>query len=260
MPMKRNTMIPLIALLLLPVVVTGQDVQTKPTKTSEQELIALTHQWDAALVKRDAEALNRILSDDYTFAHLPKAQYLASLQLPEVEYKSYERTGITARVYGDTAILSGKASVSGKYPGVDWFNSSFNFMDVWIKQKGQWKCVATMHDQIQGTTSRGKVRVGPEVKAGLVIVFNAGTTDQQVNEFWRTVLEVPDQSARGYRFRDGILSTLKVPPIEGHQALTVQFHDDATQAQKEEIKKRIKDSPLVFRVFEDIAPTEVKLK
>jgi ketosteroid isomerase-like protein len=249
-----------MTLLVLPAAVRGQDTQSKATKTSEQELVELTRDWDEALVKRDADTLNRILSDDYTFAHTPKAQYLAFLQLPELEYKSYERTGITARLYGDTAILFGKASVSGKYPGVDWFNSSFNFMDVWIKQKGQWKCIATMHDQIQGATSRGKVRVGPDVKAGLVIIFNAGTKDQQVNEFWRTVLEVADQSARGYRFRDGILSTLKVPPVEGHQALAVQFHDEATQAQKEKIKERIKGSTLVFRVFENIAPTDVKLK
>jgi ketosteroid isomerase-like protein len=259
--MKWNVLLRFLTILLfLPVVAFGHSLKSNLPQTPEQELIELTRRWDKALVTRDADTLNRILSDDYTFAHSPKAQYLAFLQLPEIEYKSYERSGITARIYGETAILFGKASLSGKHPGVDWFSSSFNFMDVWIKQDGRWKCVATMHDQIQGATSRGTVRVGPEVKAGLVIVFKPGATDKQVNHFWLRMLQAPPQDERVYQFREGILSALKVPPVAGHQALAIQFQEDASLLQKQQIKERIRTSPLVLKVFENIAPTDVKLK
>lgn len=261
MIMSRNAMTILIFLLFVPVLVaTGQTVQSKSTSATEQELRELTRRWDEAVVRRDANTLNRILSDDYTFAGTPRSEYLAFLKTQGTEYKTSERSDITARIYGDTALLFGSASISGKFPDVYWFNSTFNFMDVWIKQQGQWKCVATMHDQIQGTTSTDSVRFGPDVKASLVIVFKSDTTDEQVEAFWRNVLQVLDQSGRGHRFREGISSTLNVSPIDGHQALAVQFQEDATQAQREEIKARIKRTPLVYKLFENIAPTDVKLK
>ena len=248
-------------LLFFPVLAaTGQTAQSESTSPTEQELRELTRRWDEAVVRRDANIMNRILSDDYTFAGTPKSEYLAFLKTQDIEYKTYERSDITARIYGDTALLFGRASVSGKSPDVYWFDSTFNFMDVWIKQQGQWKCVATMHDHIQGTTSRDSVRFGPDVKASLVIVFKSDATDEQVGAFWRNVLQVPDQSGRGHRFREGISSTLNVSPIDGHHALAVQFQEDAPQGQKEEIKSRIKRTPLVYKLFENVAPTNVKLK
>jgi hypothetical protein len=51
-----------------------------------------------------------------------------------------------------------------------------------------------------------------------------------------------------------------VPAIDGYQAVAVTFHEDAKQAEKEEIKSRIRSASLVDRVFEDLAPDDIKLK
>jgi ketosteroid isomerase-like protein len=258
--MKRHWLnLFLLISVLPPSAVDAQTVRPRLPSDAEQELRDLTRRWDEALVRRDIDVLDTILSNDYTFGGTTKAEYLDSLKMPGMEYSNYERTDISSRIYGDTALLRGRVTVSGKYPGVEHFNSTFNFIDVWIKQNDQWKCVATMHDQILGAASRGRVRGGPDIKAGLVVVFKIATTDRQINEFWRSVLQMADQSERNHRFRDGIRSASRVPPIEGQEALAISYDDAVTQAQKEDLKTRIEGASPVYKLFEDIAPNKIKL-
>jgi len=52
-------------------------------------------------------------------------------------------------------------------------------MDVWVKQQGRWRCVATKAEEIVQTYQKRRiVRFGPEVKANLVIVFKPNVTDE----------------------------------------------------------------------------------
>lgn len=100
---------------------------------------------------------------------------------------------------------------------------------------------------------------GPEVKADLVIYFNAEVTDEQIDEFWRETLSKPHPEGRGYDHRDGVGDISRVfPPVQGHEGIAVNFFANATQAQREEVKADVMSSPLVYRVLENVAPKDVK--
>jgi len=129
--------------------------------TPQQELRALTRKWDEAIIKKDLESLHQILAQDYSFADIPRSSYLALMvEMPDIEYSSYERNIREIRIYGDASIVFSHTSVEGKYPGVS-FSTTFNSMDIWIRQNGQWKAVATMNDDMKVEPPRDKVQVGP---------------------------------------------------------------------------------------------------
>src|SRR5262249_62069970 len=108
-----------------------QPNQATPPTSPRQELRALTRKWDQAMVRKDVDFLDEVLAQDYSFAHTPRSYYLAQLKTPGVEYSYHERTINEIRAYGDASLVFSHISVKGKFPGVDWFWSDFNSMDVW---------------------------------------------------------------------------------------------------------------------------------
>ena len=100
--------------------------------------------------------------------------------------------------------------------------------------------------------------IGPEVKASLVIYFNSDVTNAQVNTFWKEILSRPDPSGRGYNHRKGVGDIGRIPPVQGHEGISISFFPDATSEEREEVIRDIRFSPIVYRVLRDIAPAEVK--
>ncbi len=227
---------------------------------TEREIRKLTHLWDEAMVKRDISVLDRILADDYIISGLAKPQYLELIKSSEIKYTSFDREIISLRIYGDTALAFGQANVNGQSSPMGWFSSTFSFMDVWVKQQGRWRSVATKAEEIVQTYQKQKiVKFGPDVKANLVIIFKSDVTDDQVENFRRDVLQVTTPNEGERKYISGIRQYLRVLPIEKHNAIALTFHEDITQPQREEIMRRVKSSPLIHKVFEDIAPADVKL-
>lgn len=170
--------------------------QTKPSNVHDQsaverEIRKLTHEWDQAMVKRDVQYLDGILSDDYVISTLAKPQYLELIKSSEIQYTSFDRDIYSLRLYGETALVYGRANVNGQSSPNGWFSSSFRFMDVWVKAKGRWRSVATNAEEIVQTYQGQKiVKFGPLVKASLVIVLKSGLKDEEVEAFRRDVLQI----------------------------------------------------------------------
>jgi hypothetical protein len=133
-------------------------------------------------------------------------------------------------------------------------------MDVWVKQQKRWRCVATKAEGIvQSYQKQRIVKFGPDVKANVVIVFKLDVTDEQVEGFRRNVLQITTSNESERKYLPGIRQYLRVLPIQKHNAVALTFHEDITQPLREEIMKRAKSSPLVYKVFEDVAPADVVL-
>jgi len=212
------------------------------------------------MVKRDINFLDSLLADDYIISGLAKQRYLDLIKSSEIKYTSFEREIISLRIYGDTALVFGQANVNGQSSPIGWFSSTFSFMDVWVKQQGRWRSVATKAEEIVQTYQKQKiVKFGPEVKASLVIVFKSDVSDEQVEDFRRNVLQVTTSNEGGRRYLSGIRQYLRAPRIQNHNTVAITFHEDITQGQRDEIMKRIKPSSLVYKVFENVAPAEVNL-
>jgi hypothetical protein len=99
-----------------------------------------------AMVKADTGELNQILADDLTYTHSSgqvdsKSQLMESLKSGARKYQAIEPDDVKVRVYGDTAIVTGKAKLKTVSKGQE---SSFQvrFTDVYAKRNGHWQMVA----------------------------------------------------------------------------------------------------------------------
>jgi len=134
-----------IALIVLStaLMVNGQTNKDRDAKVAE-ELRGLVQAWDKALVTNDAEAMDRLLAVEFTFVGgANKVRYLASLKPnPDSVVEAAVSTQIEVQVYGETAVLTGLDTITGKSKGVP-FTNKWLYMDVWVKRSGRWQCVKT---------------------------------------------------------------------------------------------------------------------
>lgn len=88
------------------------------------------------------------------------------------------------------------------------------------------------------------------------VVFKLETTHDQIETFWEETLSTKVE--KGHWSRPGIRGILRLFPVQGHEGIAVSFFPNATEAEREDIKPRLKSSRLVYKVMENIAPSDVK--
>jgi len=77
-----------------------------------------------------------------------KAEYLRSVANPVSKPDHIRDEGMKVHVYGSTGIVSGIYRETGKEKGKPYARRA-RFTDTWIKQSGQWKCVASQSTLIK---------------------------------------------------------------------------------------------------------------
>src|SRR6266496_1569939 len=87
----------------------------------EQELRQLNDDWVKALVRRDAATLDRIMADDFVFAYPlegdDKAQFISDVVSGDLRVEYLNRESVTVRIWGGTAVLTGRDSAKWIYQG-----------------------------------------------------------------------------------------------------------------------------------------------
>jgi ketosteroid isomerase-like protein len=53
-----------------------------------------------------------------------------------------EATDVKVRIYGDTAVVTGRGIYKEKYKGAD-YHSDERWISVFVKKNGRWQCVAS---------------------------------------------------------------------------------------------------------------------
>ncbi len=133
-----------VLIFVLPV--SGQETgNSNRNQKTERELRDLVRAWDDADVKGDASILDRLLADEFAFVGGPtKAQYIASVKIksPDASVESAVSENVTVQLYGNTAVVTGLDTITGKNKGQPYTNR-WLFMDVWVKRSGRWQCVKT---------------------------------------------------------------------------------------------------------------------
>ena len=100
------------------------------------------------------------------------------------------------------------------------------------------------------------VPVGPDVRYDLLIFFNTDVTHDQIDTFWNEVLSYPTRD--GHWTRPGVGGILRVAAVQGHEGVAVSFFSNATDAERTDIKSRVRSSPIVYRVMENVVPLNIK--
>ncbi len=112
----------------------------------EEELKKLETDRAAAAVKGDVATLEKQTSDDYTFINLygqmsDKSQMVDNFRTGRTKLTSNEVSDMKVRVYGNTAVITGKADVAGTMAGKD-TKGQIMFTRVYVKKGGSWQSVA----------------------------------------------------------------------------------------------------------------------
>ncbi len=155
--MKRIAIAVSVVVLVFAVaiIIQGQVTQTtfKPRGGSvEQELIQLEDEWGDAFLKRDVAFMDRIMADDATWTSpegivSTKAQSLASFKSLEGVDTSWVNDEMKVRVYGDTAVVTGRTTFKWTNKGKD-FSDQERWTDTWVKLAGHWRFVAGHNSKI----------------------------------------------------------------------------------------------------------------
>jgi len=112
----------------------------------EQEILNLEQQWQDALLKGDAAALEKLYADGIIYTHSnassdTKASYIAKIKSGATKYESLKRDDIKVRVFDDTAIVTCHWVVQ-TVSGGNKINTNARYIHVYVKQKGKWQMVA----------------------------------------------------------------------------------------------------------------------
>lgn len=118
----------------------------------EREIQKLEEHRFQAMIGVDLKTLDRLLADDLSYTHSSgkvdtKATFLAALRSGELKYESIRTEDIKARVYGNSAVVTGRGEIKVK-SGNQELSFPIRFTDVYVKRAGRWVMVAWQSTRI----------------------------------------------------------------------------------------------------------------
>jgi ketosteroid isomerase-like protein len=123
-------------------------IQSESTALTEvtRELTRLEHQLAAAWKGGDCEAWAAVLAPDWSVVHITgtritKGEALQMCKAPPVPIELMEIDDISVRPFGDAAVVTGRTRVVTG--GVAPMEITVRFTDVFIRQGGRWRVVAS---------------------------------------------------------------------------------------------------------------------
>src|SRR5262245_66123394 len=108
---------------------------------AEEELNTLEKGWALAFVKNDEEAVGRFMSDDWMVISpdgnvIDKATFLGLIKSGVLTHDQMEFAEVKARVYGDSAVVTSRATSKGKIWG-EAFTELERSTDVLRREEGR---------------------------------------------------------------------------------------------------------------------------
>jgi uncharacterized protein (TIGR02246 family) len=121
--------------------------------TSERDVLALQKEYESAIERRDASVHKRLFADDYTYtpgngAFMDRASHMAFTRSGALAVGSFQSTDQKVRVYGDTAIVTGRWVLKGARGGKP-VDNQIRYITVYVRRGGQWQIVAEQRTGIR---------------------------------------------------------------------------------------------------------------
>ena len=147
--MKKLLIATLLALLApsFALAQTGAAERLSPTQSQlEAEVLKASEALDAAFMKQDPAALALLLADECVSINREgvhdKAQEVANLRVPNQKIESIQTDEKRLRLYGDTAVQTGRFTIKGSNRLGRPFTEIGRFTTIWVKRDGRWQIVA----------------------------------------------------------------------------------------------------------------------
>ena len=135
-----------LSTLLLPQEPKAAGQQGRRSERAVQEVLRMKRDYDSALIRGDSRWFEGAFADDYMLIvgdskSYRKADIVSQLASREIVWKSAVGRDMKVRIYGDTAVVTGRFTgqwlQNGKPLAVD-----ERFTSVWVRDGVRWKAVS----------------------------------------------------------------------------------------------------------------------
>ena len=130
-------------------VVYFKEISVRPLSSSASQSPAgkLDEERTEAMIKGDLATLDRLLGDDLSYVHSStkvdtKASFIENLRSGASKYKGFQREESSTRLFGDSAVNTGVATVSVENQGQPPATFKIRYTNVWVRRGGKWQMVA----------------------------------------------------------------------------------------------------------------------
>lgn len=117
----------------------------RPPAEVEQELRKLDEEWHQAHIRRDADALRKLIPPEATFASggalLTGDEYVKDFEENETRFESVEVGAFRARAFGDAAVTTAVDTIKGRSKEGA-FEEQFRRTATYARRDGRWQLVA----------------------------------------------------------------------------------------------------------------------
>jgi ketosteroid isomerase-like protein len=119
----------------------------------EPALRAQADAWDAAIVRKDRDAIAANMADSFMQTGsdgriADKAAFLDAITADKLVLAPYTVEDFRVRFYGDTALISGRTDMHGSWDGKP-FRSNYRFTDTYVREAdGRWRVVNVQTTEI----------------------------------------------------------------------------------------------------------------
>jgi ketosteroid isomerase-like protein len=131
-----------LVLMAMPMLGYAKDAATANLHAA---LKAQADAWDAAIVRKDRQAIAKNMSE--TFLQIgsdgmtaDKTQFLQNITSPDLVIEPYTVEDFRIRTYGNTALINGVTDMHGTYEGKP-FRVHYRYTDTYVKEGGVWRVV-----------------------------------------------------------------------------------------------------------------------
>lgn len=123
----------------------GASAAAQGSAEAEQELRKLDEEWHQAHIRRDADALRKLIPAEATFASggalLTGDEYVKDFEENETRFESVEVGAFRARLFGDAAVTTAVDTIKGRSrEGA--FEEQFRRTATYVRRDGRWQLVA----------------------------------------------------------------------------------------------------------------------
>ena len=113
---------------------------------SERELLKMNAEYDEAIMRGDAAALDRIFAEEFILTNwqcevLNKQQQIAAVARGEAKLEDARSEDVRVRIYGETAVMTGRFTAQSTREGKT-VKLNELYTAVWVRRDGRWQLVA----------------------------------------------------------------------------------------------------------------------
>lgn len=132
----------------------------RDSKGVHKKIEALEMQWRDAVVHNNVSVMDHLLADDYLGISAngtveTKAEELAQSRAGTLRIQSLDISDIKVRVFGNTAVVTSKAELTGMNGQSD-ISGNYRYTRVYNKRFGQWKIISFEASRIHDADARSQ--------------------------------------------------------------------------------------------------------